>query len=69
MTRRERSASRRTGNDAADPLDEALRQIGSEMLDEPVPERLRQILRQALRGAGEERDSSEDEGRRGSERQ
>jgi len=47
MTRGERPASRRAGNDAADPLDEALRQIGADMLDEPVPERLRQILRQA----------------------
>ena len=47
MTRGERPASRRASNDAADPLDEALRQIGADMLDEPVPERLRQILRQA----------------------
>jgi hypothetical protein len=47
MTRGEKPASRRAGNNAADPLDEALRQIGADMLDEPVPERLRQILRQA----------------------
>ena len=47
MTRGERPASRRAGNNAADPLDEALRQIGADMLDEPVPERLLQILRQA----------------------
>jgi hypothetical protein len=47
MTRGERPASRRASNDAADPLDEALRQIGADMLDEPVPERLRQVLREA----------------------
>jgi hypothetical protein len=47
MTRGERPASRRASDGAADPLDEALRQIGADMLDEPVPERLRQILRQA----------------------
>ena len=51
MTRGDRPASRRASDDAADPLDEALRQIGADMLDEPVPERLRQILRQAQRGA------------------
>jgi hypothetical protein len=47
MTRPEKPARRRAGNNAADRLDEALRQIGADMLDEPVPERLRQILRQA----------------------
>ena len=52
MTRGDRPASRRARNDAADPLDEALRQIGADMLDEPVPERLRQVLRQA-RGESE----------------
>ena len=47
MTRGEKPASRRASDGAADPLDEALRQIGADMLDEPVPERLLQILRQA----------------------
>lgn len=52
MTRGDRPGRPRAGNDAADPLDEALRQIGADMLEEPVPERLRQILRQA-RGESE----------------
>jgi hypothetical protein len=63
MTEREKPAGRRANNSGADPLDEALRQIGADMLDEPVPERLLQILRQAhgLRQAqagGEEPESA-----------
>jgi hypothetical protein len=46
MTRREKPV-RRASSNGVDPLDEALRQIGADMLDEPVPERLLQILRQA----------------------
>jgi hypothetical protein len=46
MTRREKPV-RRASSNGADSLDEALRQIGADMLDEPVPERLLQILRQA----------------------
>jgi hypothetical protein len=52
MRRRDRPANRRASNDSVDPLDEALRQIGADMLDEPIPERLRQVLRGA-RGASE----------------
>jgi hypothetical protein len=47
MRRGDRPASRQASGGAADPLDEALRQIGAELLEEPVPERLRQTLRQA----------------------
>ena len=57
MTRREKPVRRRASNNGADPLDGALRQIGADMLDEPVPERLLQILRQA-RGGGEESESA-----------
>jgi hypothetical protein len=38
MTRSDRPARRRASNNGADPLDEALRQIGADMHDEPVPE-------------------------------
>jgi hypothetical protein len=58
MTRGDRPASRRARNNAADPLDEALRQIGADMLDEPVPERLRQVLRQARGHAETEPDAA-----------
>jgi hypothetical protein len=54
MTRGERPAGRRAGRHAADPLDEALRQIGADMLDEPVPERLLRVLRQAQNKSGSE---------------
>lgn len=49
MKRDERPGRRRANDNSIDPLDKALRQIGAEMLDEPVPDRLRQILRQARR--------------------
>jgi hypothetical protein len=62
MTRRERSAEREASNDPVDPLEEALRQMGADMLAEPVPERLRQVLRQA-RGALEAEPRSQDEPR------
>jgi hypothetical protein len=60
MTRGQRPELRRASNDAGDPLDEALRQIGADMLDEPVPERLRQVLREARRGSRREPDSAAD---------
>jgi hypothetical protein len=47
MTRGDRSAERPTSGDVVDPLEEALRQVGADILDEPVPERLRQVLRLA----------------------
>jgi hypothetical protein len=68
MTRGERPASRRASDSAADPLDEALRQIGADMLDEPVPERLRQVLRQARGESEAEPDAATGRGPRGSER-
>jgi hypothetical protein len=68
MTRRDRPASRRASEDAADPLDEALRQIGADMLDEPVPERLRQVLRQAQRNAEAEPDAAAGRRPRGPQR-
>jgi hypothetical protein len=68
MTRDERPASRRAGNNAADPLDEALRQIGADMLDEPVPERLRQILRQAQGRSKPEPDATTSRRSQGNER-
>ena len=63
MTPTEKPVRRRASNHAADPLDEALRQIGADMLDEPVPERLRQVLRQAqslrkVQGGGEESEAA-----------
>jgi hypothetical protein len=51
MTRGDRPAERRASDDAADPLEEALRQVGADILDEPVPERLRQVLRRAHEGS------------------
>jgi hypothetical protein len=56
MTPGDRPAPGRARDHAADPIDEALRQIGADMLDEPVPERLRQILRQARGNSGSEPD-------------
>lgn len=50
MTRGDRAAEPRASDDAADPLEEALRQVGADILVEPVPERLRQVLRQAQEG-------------------
>jgi hypothetical protein len=47
MKRNQRPAKGRANEDEADPLDAALRQMGADILDEPVPERLRQLLRQA----------------------
>jgi hypothetical protein len=69
MTRGHRPGSRRARDNTADPLDEALRQIGAEMLDEPVPERLREVLRQA-RGqlANRPASAADQRGTRGSER-
>lgn len=55
MTRGDNPGRPRAGSNAADPLDEALRQIGADMLDEPIPERLRQVLRQARGGESESR--------------
>jgi hypothetical protein len=60
MTRRDRPANRRASNNSADPLDEALRQIGADMLDEPIPERLLQVLRQARGGSRPEPPSNTD---------
>jgi hypothetical protein len=51
MTGRDRPVRRRTTGGPLDPLDEALRQIGAELLHEPVPERLLRVLRQARRGS------------------
>lgn len=68
MTRGERPASRRAGNNAADPLDEALRQIGADMLDEPVPERLLQVLRQAQGRSESEPDAATGRHPQGTER-
>jgi hypothetical protein len=62
MTGRDRPARRRSTGGALDPLDEALRQIGAELLDEPVPERLLRVLRQA-RGGSEAKPDSEAGGR------
>jgi hypothetical protein len=47
MKRDKKPAKVRANDDEADPLDAALRQMGAEILDEPVPDRLRQLLRQA----------------------
>jgi hypothetical protein len=47
MTRGDRPAGRRASEQEADPLVEALRQVGAEILDEPIPERLRDVLRRA----------------------
>jgi hypothetical protein len=74
MTRGDRSAERPTSDDVVDPLEEALRKVGADILDEPVPERLRQVLRQAQDrsaatpdpAASERRDEKED--REGKER-
>ncbi|MGH6920961.1 MAG: hypothetical protein ACREJ0_25035 [Geminicoccaceae bacterium] len=51
MTRGDRPAERRASKGAADPLEEALRQIGADILEEPVPERLRHVLRRAQEGS------------------
>jgi len=47
MARDDRPAKGRESVDEPDPLDGALRQMGAEILDEPVPERLRELLRRA----------------------
>jgi Anti-sigma factor NepR len=47
MIRDERPAKGRVSDDEPDPLDAALRQMGADILDEPVPERLRDLLRRA----------------------
>jgi hypothetical protein len=50
----DRLASRRKTGDAAESdamLDEALRQIDAEILEEPIPEKLRRILRGERGGA------------------
>ena len=47
MTRDNRPAKGRVSDDEADPLDAALRRMGSDILDEPVPQRLRELLRRA----------------------
>ena len=60
--------SRRARNDAADPLDEALRQIGADMLDEPVPERLRRVLRQAQNRSEADADAADRRRPEGTER-
>jgi hypothetical protein len=67
MTRRDRPARRRATGAALDPLDEVLRQIGAELLDEPIPERLREVLRQARGRSEAEPDSAAGDGPRGVE--
>jgi Anti-sigma factor NepR len=52
MRRRDRPTQRRASDHPIDPLDEALRQIGADVLNEPVPDRLLQVLR-GLRGESE----------------
>jgi len=47
MGRNHRPAKGRASDDETDPLDAALRQMGADILDEPVPERLRELLRRA----------------------
>jgi Anti-sigma factor NepR len=47
MGRNQGPAKGRASDDETDPLDAALRQMGADILDEPVPERLRQLLRRA----------------------
>ena len=56
MTGRDRPVRRRATGGPLDPLDEALRQIGAELLQEPVPERLLRVLRQARGGSEAEPD-------------
>ncbi|HEX5080261.1 MAG TPA: hypothetical protein VFV80_14005 [Geminicoccaceae bacterium] len=62
MKESEGPRERRAGVDSIDPLDEALRQIGADMLEEPVPERLRRVLR----ALAEPRQQTDAEGHRGS---
>jgi hypothetical protein len=67
MTRRDRPVRRRATGGPLDPLDEALRQIGAELLDEPVPERLLRVLRHARGRSEAEPDSEAGERPRGAE--
>jgi hypothetical protein len=67
MTRRDRPVRRRATGRPLDPLDQALRQIGAELLDEPVPERLLRVLRQARGASDAEPDSEAGERPRGAE--
>jgi hypothetical protein len=57
MRRRDRPAERRASTNSVDPLEKALRQMGADMLDEPVPERLLRVLRQARGDAEAEPDA------------
>ena len=45
MKRRDKSANPASADGSADPLEEALRQVGADILNEPVPEALRRVLR------------------------
>jgi hypothetical protein len=67
MTRRDRPVRRRATGGPLDPLDEALRQIGAELLDEPVPERLLRVLHQARGRSEAEPDAEAGERARGAE--
>jgi hypothetical protein len=67
MTGRDRPVRRRATGGALDPLDQALRQIGAEMLDEPIPERLLRVLRQARGRSEAEPDAGVGERARGAD--
>jgi anti-sigma factor RsiW len=67
MTGRDRPVRRRATGRPLDPLDEALRQIGAELLDEPVPERLLRALRQARGTSDAEPDPVAGKGSRGAD--
>jgi len=64
----DRPPERRASEQADDPLVEALRQVGAEILDEPVPERLRQVLRRAQAASEAEPDPAPGERLQGTER-